>query len=67
MFFVVMFYDYGDYQSFLQDIQETDWEPLKNQDIEIYAKNVTELILKFASKQNYSERINKNMLLIKWN
>ena len=37
-------FDRGDCDSYSQSIQETNWSMLKNDDINIYAKNVTEKI-----------------------
>ena len=46
----IWLYERGDYQSFSRDIHETNWEPLKNNDIDIYAKNVTDQISELAKK-----------------
>ena len=44
----VWLYESGDYQSFSRDIHETNWEQLENNDIDIYAKNVTDQISELA-------------------
>ena len=46
----VWLYDHGNYLSFAQDIMETNWETLKNNNIDIYAQNVTNEISKLAKK-----------------
>ena len=40
----IWLYERRDYQSFSRDIHETNWEPLKHNDIDIYAKKVTDQI-----------------------
>ena len=44
----IWLYERGDYQSFSRDIHETNWEQLENNDIDIYAKNVTDQISELA-------------------
>ena len=44
----IWLYDRGNYLSFAQDIMETNWETLKNNNIDIYAQNVTNEISKLA-------------------
>ena len=46
----IWLFDRGDYDSFSQSIQETNWSMLKNDDINIYAKNVTEKISTLATQ-----------------
>ena len=46
----IWLYDKGDYQSFSRDLNNTDWNSLKNDDINIYATNITECITKHATK-----------------
>ena len=46
----IWLYDKGDYQSFSRDLNNTDWNSLKNDDIDIYATNITECITKYATK-----------------
>ena len=46
----IWLYERGDYQSFSRDIHESNWELLKNNDIDIYAKNVTDQISELAKK-----------------
>ena len=46
----IWLFDRGDYNSFSQSIQETNWSMLKNDDINIYAKNVTEKISTLATQ-----------------
>ena len=46
----IWLYDRGDYQTFSQNVIETNWESLKNNDIDIYASNITDKILELAKK-----------------
>ena len=46
----IWLYDRGNYLSFSRDIAETNWEILKNDDINIYAKNITDRITNLAEK-----------------
>ena len=46
----IWLYDRGNYLSFAQDIMETNWETLENNNIDIYAQNVTNEISKLAKK-----------------
>ena len=46
----IWLYDREDYQPFSRDINETNWELLKNNDIDIYAKTVTDQISELAKK-----------------
>ena len=46
----IWLYDRGDYQAFSQNIIETNWESLKNNDIDIYATNLTDKISELAQK-----------------
>ena len=46
----IWLYDRGDYQAFSQNIIETNWESLKNNDIDIYASNITDKISELAKK-----------------
>ena len=43
-------YDRGDYQSFFRDVIDTNWNILKDNDIDIYANNVTNRIIELARK-----------------
>ena len=46
----IWLYERGDYESFSQDILETNWDALKHNDIDIYARNVTDQISTLAKK-----------------
>lgn len=46
----IWLYDKGDYESLSQEILDTDWERLKNDNIDIYANNITECILELSKK-----------------
>ena len=46
----IWLYDRDDYQAFSQNIIETNWESLKNNDIDIYASNITDKISELAKK-----------------
>ena len=43
-------YDKGDYRSFSRDLTNTHWNSLKTDDIDEYAKNITDYITKLAAK-----------------
>ena len=43
-------YDNADYQSLSRDISETDWNSFKDNNVDIYATEVTEKIMTLASK-----------------
>ena len=43
-------YDRGDYDSFAREITNTDWNNLKDDDIDTYANNVTNCIIGQATK-----------------
>ncbi|MES9992770.1 MAG: endonuclease/exonuclease/phosphatase family protein, partial [Candidatus Thiodiazotropha sp.] len=46
----IYLYDRGNYQSISDELSETDWNKIKNNDIDIYANNLTEHILALADK-----------------
>ncbi|MEW8547189.1 MAG: endonuclease/exonuclease/phosphatase family protein, partial [Candidatus Thiodiazotropha sp.] len=46
----IYLYDRGNYQSISDELSETDWNKIKNNDIDIYANNLTEHILDLADK-----------------
>ena len=46
----IWLFDRGDYQSFSRDIQATDWDAFKSNDIDAYAERVTEQITNLADK-----------------
>ncbi|MEW8546861.1 MAG: endonuclease/exonuclease/phosphatase family protein, partial [Candidatus Thiodiazotropha sp.] len=46
----IWLYDKGDYQSFTRDLNNTDWKSLKNEDVDTYATNISECIIKYATK-----------------
>lgn len=46
----IWLYDRGDFQSLSRELEETDWNSLHNNDIDIYATNITDKILRSASK-----------------
>lgn len=46
----VYLYDRANYQEYAHDLQETDWNCIKNDDINIYASNLTKKIIDFADK-----------------
>ena len=46
----IWLYSKGNYQSFSNELRETNWDALKNNDIDIYAANVTEQIMKLANQ-----------------
>ena len=53
----IWLYDRGNYESFSQEIIETNWETLKDNDIEIYANNVTNQISKLAEKHIPNKKV----------
>ena len=46
----IYLYDKGDYVTFSRELAETNWDALKNDDIDAYAINITERITDFANK-----------------
>ena len=54
----IWLYDRGDYQSLSYELSETDWDSLKNRDINIYAANFTEQLTKLASRHIPNKTIN---------
>ena len=46
----VWLYDRGDYMSFSRDLDNTDWNSLRNDDMDTYTNNITEHITKLANK-----------------
>ena len=46
----IWLYDRGDYQSFARDHHETNWELLKDNDIDAYAKNIIDRITALAKQ-----------------
>lgn len=46
----IWLYDKGDYRSFSRDLTNMDWNPLKSDDIDEYAENITDCITKLAMK-----------------
>ena len=54
----VWLYDKGNYRSLSQEIYNTNWEPLKHNDIDIYAHNVEQQIIN-SSKNHIPNKIVK--------
>ena len=54
----IWLYVRGNYLSFAHDIMETNWETLKNNNIDIYAQNVTNEISKIAKKHIPNKTVN---------
>ena len=54
----VYLFDRGDYESFSNDLISTKWETLKNNNIDIYAENVTEKITSLTDKHILNKTIN---------
>lgn len=46
----IWLYDRGDYRHFSRDLQETEWVALRDNDIDIYAQNITNHVLILAEK-----------------
>ena len=46
----VRLYDRGDYMSFSRDLDNTDWNSLRNDDMDTCTNNITEHITKLANK-----------------
>lgn len=46
----VWLYDRGDYESFARDISNTDWDNLRDGNVDVYAKNVTNTIIDLATR-----------------
>ena len=46
----IWLYDRADNESFLRDLNDINWNSIKNNDIDEYANNLTECITKFAKK-----------------
>ena len=46
----IYLYDKGDYVTFSRELAETNWDALKNDDIDAYAINITERITDLANK-----------------
>ena len=46
----VWLYDRGDYESFARDISNADWDNLKDGNVDVYAKNVTNTIIDLATR-----------------
>ena len=46
----VWLYDKGDYMSFSRDLDNTDWNSLRNDDMDTYTNNITEHITKLVNK-----------------
>ena len=40
----------GDYESFARDISNTDWDNLRDGNVDVYAKNVTNTIIDLATR-----------------
>ena len=53
----VYLFDRGDYESFSNDLISTNWETLKNNNIDIYAENVTEKITSLTDKHILNKTI----------
>ena len=47
----IWLYDRGNYQSFARDLHETNWELLKDNDVDAYAKNIIDRITALAKQQ----------------
>ena len=62
----IWLYDKGDYQSFSRDLNSTDWNSLKNDDIDTYATNITECITKYAAKHIPNKDIKVHKLDSAW-
>ncbi|MCG8116730.1 MAG: reverse transcriptase domain-containing protein, partial [Candidatus Thiodiazotropha endolucinida] len=46
----IWLFDRGDYQSFSHEVQNTNWNELKSNDVDTYAKNITDKISNLSSK-----------------
>ena len=46
----IWLYDRGDYQSYARDLHETNWELLKDNDIDAYAKHIIDRITALAKQ-----------------
>ncbi|MCG8047764.1 MAG: hypothetical protein N0E48_19410, partial [Candidatus Thiodiazotropha endolucinida] len=46
----IYLYHRGDYQTLSRELNETNWNSLKDDDVDIYAKNVTDAILNLVNK-----------------
>ncbi|MCG8113231.1 MAG: reverse transcriptase domain-containing protein, partial [Candidatus Thiodiazotropha taylori] len=46
----IYLYNRGNYEAFSNDLEETDWQSLKNNDIDTYAGNITNNIYQLANK-----------------
>ena len=46
----IWLYDRGDYQSYARDLREMNWELLKDNDIDAYAKNIIDRIIALAKQ-----------------
>ena len=46
----IFLYDRGNYQAFKEDLQSTDWNSLKHDNVDTYASNFTDKVLEFTNK-----------------
>lgn len=46
----IWLYDRGDYESFSRDVLDTNWDIFKSDNIDMYANNITERIIKLAEE-----------------
>ena len=46
----IWLYDRGDFDSMAREIQDSNWDEVKDDDVDIYAKKITDQISKLASK-----------------
>ena len=46
----VFLYNRGKYQAFKKDLQSTDWNSLKHDNVDTYANNVTDKVLELTNK-----------------
>ena len=58
----IWLFDRGNYESLSQEISNTNWDMLKNNDINIYANNLTEQVIKvvICGKYKNLNKITKN-------
>ena len=53
----IWLYDLGDYQSYARDLHETNWELVKDNDIDAYAKNIKDRITALAKQHILNKTI----------
>ena len=47
----IFLYDRGNYQAFKEDLQSTDWNSLKHDNVDTYASNFIDKVLGFTNKR----------------